>query len=246
MTHKSHPQCVQGILQLFMLTWIGVTPLLAQCDSGPQWDFALDESEGINVLSLLSNVVTPQIVRDTREIRRFIRDPRFAELRTLCGDLRAVDAIYVRALKIAEFNIARALVIAMMGTLEHQRLNVRMPLVGALPLPLTFEEDDLFAARVKNLPSQLYWDTPAGEHGDKDKLQHFFASAYIAYVTDSPEIARAAGNLVEWGEAQFIVGGADDQRDKRANKHGEMFGHDLVYVKTLLPSDYFTLPVDEE
>lgn len=222
--------------------------VLAQCDSpgAPQWDFPLTEETGINVFSLLSNVVTPQIVRETREIRAFIRDPRFAELRRVCGDMRAVDALYIRALKIAEYNIARALVIAMMGTLDHQQLKVKAPLVGTLPLPLTSEDDVLFARRIANLPSKLYWDSPQNEHGDKDKLQHFFASAYIAFVTESPELARAAGNFVEWGEAQFIVGGTDDPRDKRANKQGETFGHDLVYVKTLLPSDYFTLPVDDE
>lgn len=228
----------------------GQVRLVAQCDGanapgGLSWNFDLEESKGINVLSLLSNVVTPQIVRDTREIRSYVRDPRFAELKKLCGDMRAVDAIYLRALKITEYNVARALVISMMASLEHQRVDVKVPLLGAIPVPLAFEADTLFKSRINNLPSQLYWDSPKDAHGDKDKLQHFFASAYIAYVTESPDLARSAGNFVEWGEAQFIVGGVDDPRDKRANKQGEMFGHDLVYVKTLLPSDYFTLPVDE-
>jgi hypothetical protein len=97
--------------------------------------------------------------------------------------------------------------------------------------------------RIHNLPSRLYEDSPVSGVGDRDKLQHFFGSAYIAYVSGSPELARATGNFVEWGEARMIVGGADDARDRRANKQGETFGHDLIYVKTLLPSDYLTLPV---
>ncbi len=229
---------------------VGYTRLVAQCDGtnapdGLSWNFDLEESKGINILSLISNVVTPQIVRDTREIRAYVRDLRFAELRKLCGDMRAVDAIYLRALKITEYNVARALVISMMASLEHQRIDVKVPIIGAIPVPLAFEEDSMFTSRINNLPSQLYWDSPKDAHGDKDKLQHFFASAYIAHVTESPDLARSAGNFVEWGEAQFIVGGVDDPRDKRANKQGEMFGHDLVFVKTILPSDYFTLPVDE-
>jgi hypothetical protein len=233
-------------LAVVLLALLIISPeTFAQCEgsSGLRWDFD-EEEKGINVFSLLGNLVTPQIVRDTKEIRTYVRDPRFKELTKLCGDMRAVDAIYLKALRIAEYNIARALVISMMATLEHQNIEVRTGFAGSIPLPLTFEEDHLFNARTGNLPSRLYWDSPQTEYGDKDKLQHFFASAYIAYVTGSPELARTAGNFVEWGEAKFIVGGVDDPRDRRANKQGEMLGHDLIYAKTLLPSDYFSLPVE--
>ncbi|HLF20549.1 MAG TPA: hypothetical protein VI704_07150, partial [Bacteroidota bacterium] len=83
------------------------------------------------------------------------------------------------------------------------------------------------------------------EKGDKDKLQHFFASAYLSYASESQDFTRTTGNLVEWGEANFVVGGADDPRDKRANKQGEAFGRDLLSVKTLLPSDYLTVTHEE-
>jgi hypothetical protein len=239
--------------RLFVVLLLGLiactSDLLAQCegtnaDGSLWWDFQEDESGGVRIFSLLGNLFTPQIVRDTREIRSYIRDPRFVRLRRVCGDLRAVDAIYLKALEIGEMNIARALVVSMMATLEHQNVEIKAPLIGAIPLPLTFEQDSLFRIRVNNLPTKLYHDTPP-HHGDTDKLQHFFASAYIAYVTESPDLARSAGNFVEWGEAQFIVGGADDPRDRRANRQGEAFGHDLVYVRTILPSDYFSLPVDD-
>ena len=51
--------------------------------------------------------------------------------------------------------------------------------------------------------------------------------------------------MVEWGEARMVVGGVDDPRDRRANKQGETFGHDLLYIKIMLPSDYFTLPIEK-
>ncbi|HWP82290.1 MAG TPA: hypothetical protein VNN76_06515 [Bacteroidota bacterium] len=243
---------VRRIIVTILIVWrLGSGELYGQCEGTNTngafwWDFQEEEDSGISIGSLLGNLFTPQILRDTKEIRAYIRDPRFAELARRCGDLRAVDAIYLKALKIAEFNIARALVVSMMATLEHQKVEVKAPFLGAIPLPLSFEEDTLFRMRVRNLPTKLYPDTPPIPAGDRDKLQHFFASAYIAFVTESPELARSAGNFVEWGEAQFIVGGADDPRDRRANKLGELFGHDLVYVRTILPSDYFSLPVDDE
>ena len=219
----------------------------AQCDGpGPDgltWEFDEQDSESFSLGGFFGDLFTPQLIRDTKSVRSYVRDERFAELLRRCGDLRAVDGIFQKALRVAEFSIARALFLSMMASLEHQNVEVDVPVIGAVGLPLTFEEDSLFRSRTRNLPARVYEDSPETGFGDRDKLQHFFGSAYIAYVSGSPELARATGNFVEWGEAQMIVGGADDVRDRRANKQGETFGHDLIYVKTLLPSDYLTLPV---
>ena len=112
-------------------------------------------------------------------------------------------------------------------------------------MPLTFEEDSMFAARVNNLPSHVYADTQAGAAGDKDKLQHFFGSAYLAFASESPGLTRTTGDFIEWLESKIVVGGADDPRDKRANRQGKSFGRDLLVVKTLLPSDYLTFSPGE-
>ena len=222
----------------------------AQCadEPGPDglsWEYETEKKD-FSILSFLGNAFTPRVVQDVRAVRAYVRDERFVQLTKLCGDHRAIDAIYLRALKVAEYNIGRALFLAMAAALDHQNLDVRMPIVESIKMPLTFEEDSLFKARTKNLPSRLYPDSPTDDHGDKDKLQHFFGSAYISYITESREIARSTGNMVEWGEAQFVVGGADDMRDRKANKQGERFGNDLLSVKTLLPSDYLSLPVKIE
>lgn len=212
----------------------------AQCEGGLSWDFDEQENQGFSIGKFFTETFTPKLIVDTRRIRAYIRDPRFKELTTRCGDLRAVDGIYLKALKIADFNISRALFLSLMGTLEHENVAFKIPVVGALHVPLTFEADSLFKARIMNLPSRIYPDTPP--EGDRDKLQHFFASAYLSYVSEAPELAKESGDLVEWSEARFIVGGADDPRDKRSNKHGDAFGRDLAVVKTLLPSDYLHLP----
>ncbi len=220
--------------------------LAAQCDETPApdgltWDF--DEEKEFSIGDFLAGLFTPQLIQDTRSIRGYVRDPRFRVLLARCGDMRAIDGIFLKALKIAEYNIPRALFLSMMATIEHQNIDVKVPLIGPVGLPLTFEADSLFAMRLLSIPSKFYEDTPP--EGDKDKLQHFFGSAYMAYLSESPEFARTTGNLVEWGEAEMVVGGVNDPRDKRANKQGETFGHDLLVVKTLLPSDYLTLPVGD-
>jgi hypothetical protein len=230
------------LILVFLLSAVAV----AQCEGDLTWHFDDGEDDGLSIGSMFSNAVTPQIVIDTREVRQYVRDPRFRELMLRCGDMRAIDAIYQKSLRVAEYNVGRGLLIAMMAVLEHQQIHVRMPIVKSLQLPLTLEDDTMFVQRVRNLPKSIYQDTPSGDHGDKDKLQHFFASAYLAYASESTDIARGAGNVVEWGEAKFVVGGADDPRDKRANKQGEAFGRDLLVVKNLLPSDYLVLPVREE
>ncbi|MBI2619650.1 MAG: hypothetical protein HYW57_06175 [Ignavibacteriales bacterium] len=232
------------------MTILTIVPVAgrAQCEGadGQSWEFDEANSKGFSVGRLLGSLLTPQLIQDTRAIREYVRDPRFGELLQRCGDLRAVDAVYQKALRIAEYNIGRALFLSMVASLEHRNIGVELPVVGTVGLPLTFEEDSLFQQRIMNLPSKLYHDSPGDVHGDKDKLQHFFGSAYLAFTSESREFTRSAGNFVEWGEAQMIVGGVNDVRDKRANKQGETFGHDLLYVKTLLPSDYLTLPVKDE
>lgn len=222
----------------------------AQCDStkssdGLSWDFDEEAKGGFSIGKIFSDTFTPQIIIDTKRMREYVRDERFLILRNRCGDMRSIDAIYLKALKVADYNIARSLFLSLMAVLEHRNVEVKVPILKSVALPLTFEEDSVFHARVRNLPNRIYPDSPQNPEGDRDKLQHFFASAYLAYVSEAPELTRTAGDFVEWGEEKFIVGGFDDPRDKRANHYGESFGRDLLVVKTLLPSDYLTLPYED-
>jgi hypothetical protein len=208
--------------------------------NGLSWNFDEDKSEGFSIGIFISEIFTPQIIVDAKKIRQYIIDERFHILRNRCGDMRAVDAIFLKSLKIAEYNIARALFLSLMAVLEHRKVNLKIPIINSLEVPLTFEKDSIFLARIQHLPNHIYSDVSVNREGDRDKLQHFFGSAYLSYVSEAPEFARTVGNLIEWGEAAFVVDGTNDPRDKRANKQGECFGRDLLVVMTLLPSDYLT------
>jgi hypothetical protein len=122
--------------------------------------------------------------------------------------------------------------------MDHNKFGVRIPFVGPLLwVPLTSEFREEFQDRLKALPSQLYPDTPP--EGDRDKLQHFFGSALVTYITESREAGERVGYFIEWGEDKFIVGGVMDERDMRANRQGQQFGLHLLEDTSTRPSDFF-------
>jgi len=165
----------------------------------------------------------------------------FDSLRVRCGDIAAVDALYLMALECTDNDIGRALFLCMTAVFEHRTVDLKMPVVHSIPLPLTFESKSVFLERKQHIPKKIYKDTPPTIDGDRDKLQHFFSAAYLTYRIDAPAAAGAIGGAVEWAEPILVVGGEDDPRDRRANDQGILFGRDLKTSPELLPSDYLTL-----
>ncbi|MBN1397671.1 MAG: hypothetical protein JXA06_06545 [Bacteroidetes bacterium] len=209
------------------------------------WDFDEEDKNDFSLWTFLEDIFTPQIITDTKYIRQYIIDDRFQILRSHYGDIRALDAIYLKSLKISDHNIARALFISLMAVLEHRSVDIKIPVFSSLRIPLTFEKKRNFDARIMHLPVKIYSDSPAFPGCDRDKLQHFFASAFLSYVSEAPDFTRITGNLVEIIEDAIVVGGAEDPRDKRANRQGQSFGEDLLIVTNLLPSDYLTFRYEE-
>lgn len=194
--------------------------------------------------SFLAPLVLPKVVQDDFLLRDYIRSEEFRALRREQDDLHAVDAIFAEALRLSWNNTYEALFLSAVATMDHRRFGVRLPLLGPLLwVPLTAEFSDECAARVNALPRKLYDDTPAGTIGDRDKLQHFFGSALITFVFASREAAERIGAFIEWGEDVVIVDGALDERDIRANRHGQEFGLALLSDRSVKPSAFlrFTL-----
>jgi hypothetical protein len=116
---------------------------------------------------------------------------------------------------------------------EHRTI----PLLIGINLPLTLEPSEEFRQRVARLPSKLFADLPDGN--DRDKLQHFFASAWLAWTLDSRDAADLLGLGIEAGEDAFVKGGANDRRDVRANRLGQHFAELLHEHPDALPSMIF-------
>ena len=190
-------------------------------------------------VSFFAPLFFPKILQDAFLLKDYICSEEFATFRRIYGDLHAVDAIFDRAMKVSWNNVYEALLLSFVCTMEHRSFGVRLPLIGPLFwVPLTSEFPDEFQQRVRSLPSKLFSDTPPGFEGDRDKLQHFFGSALIAYTFESREASQRVGMFVEWGEDKFVVEGSLDQRDVWANLQGQDFGNRLLGDASVLPSGF--------
>lgn len=188
-----------------------------------------------DLVSFFAPLVLPKVVQDTYRLKEFVRSPEFAEFRSTYGDVYAVDAIFDAAMRFSWNNTYEALFITLTATMDHRRFGVRVPLLGSLLwVPLTSEFEEEFQQRVKALPRLLYHDSPKG--GDRDKLQHFFGSALLAFLFESREAADRVGEFIEWGEDRIIVDGVLDERDFRANRQGQEFGMALLEDREVMPS----------
>jgi hypothetical protein len=190
-------------------------------------------------LSFFAPIFFPKLLQDEYRLKEYIRGKDFAEFRGIYGDRQAVDAIFNRALHLCWNNTGEALLICLLSTMDHRSFGIRLPLLGDLLwVPLTSEFPDEFRARVDALPGMLYADTPPGKAGDRDKLQHFFGSAYLTILTESREAADRSGLFIEWGEERFVVGGVNDPRDIRADRQGAAFALRLMADLELRPSGF--------
>lgn len=189
------------------------------------------------LVSFLSPLLIPKLIGDGAEVKAYVRSPEFAAVRRRAGDRRSIDFLFRTSLSIAWDNTAEGLLLTFFSVMDHRSFGVKAPLIGtALWVPLTSEFDDDFRRRVDALPTNLYPDTPPGRSGDRDKLQHFFGSAFLTYVTESDGAAERMGSFIEWGEDLFIVGGVSDPRDLRANAEGRDFARALLDDPDALPS----------
>lgn len=204
--------------------------------------FQFEES---SPFSCLAEYFPPLFIEHGMELRSFIRSTTFKKLRATFGDLRSVDAIYIRSMYLTNNNTALALLLASLATFDHRVIGLKVPLLK-IQFPLSDESEKDFSRRVNNLPSRLYEDTPRDASGDRDKLQHFFGSAFLAFITESRNPAERFGTFIEEGEELFIVGGVNDERDMRANREGQKFGIAVLDNNHHFPSEYLRVEVADK
>jgi hypothetical protein len=238
--------------RLFALLFIIAALQTAQCqptaipavkDTLPALE-TLDDIPG--VLEFLAPVLLPKVIPDGTALKEFIKSGEFAAVRASFGDKHAVDVLFRRAQKISWNNTWGALLITLLATMDHRRIAFNVPLFGPmLWIPLSSEFEDEFQYRVRALPRFVFPDSPESEHGDVDKLQHFFGSAFLAFCSRSPDVVERFGGFVEWGEEHFVPGGTTDPRDLCANLWGSRFGLSLMEDAHSRPSTFFNSALRE-
>ncbi|MDI6802407.1 MAG: hypothetical protein QME58_00995 [Bacteroidota bacterium] len=207
----------------------------------PQINFArthlLDSSRiDYSAFESMITLFPPFLLKNSGELKSFIRDDEFVNFRKQNGDLAAVDLIYQKAKELTRGNTGISLLICSIATLDHYTLGIKIPLIN-LYIPLTSENKEDFQMRTANLPTHFYSNSPSYPYGDRDKLQHIFGSAFLIYVFESEGLAERYSSFVEKIEDRYIKDGNYDERDMEANKDGQRFGLLLMKNKNAKPSD---------
>jgi hypothetical protein len=195
------------------------------------------EFEDASPLSCLFTYFPPFFIQHGIELKSFVRSKTFHRLRNVYGDVRALDALFIRAMRMTNNNTAVSLLLATIASFDHRVVGLKIPVFN-LYFPLSDESERDFLRRIKNLPSRLYADTPNDSSGDRDKLQHFLGSAFLTFAFESQDAAMRIGDFVEEGEEAFIVGGVNDDRDLRSDRQGQAFGAALLDDNRRLPSEF--------
>ncbi len=175
-------------------------------------------------------------------LSEFISSDYFNNLHIENDDLSLVDSIYLRSIEFNRSNISEALLSLTFGTIPYKEIPIKIPLInGIIYFPLISHNDSIFTLKNKNLPIDLLFDTPENEFGDKDKLAHFFGSAFLSYNSHFFDFGTVFGYFVEVFEENFKVQSSIDDRDLMVNNLGRIFGKILKANRNILPSRIFLL-----
>lgn len=175
-------------------------------------------------------------------ISDFIASDYFLELKKSNSDIELIDSIYLRSLKFKDFDYSETLLALTFAAVPYKEVPIKIPLINlTVYYPLTSADDSIFLLKNKNLPKDLFFDTPQNNYGDKDKLAHFFGSAFISYSSNIFDLGDLIGYFVESFENTFKIQSIIDERDLRTNKLGNIFGDILKKNKNALPSQLFLI-----
>ncbi|MGA7722572.1 MAG: hypothetical protein WCA84_15480 [Ignavibacteriaceae bacterium] len=170
-------------------------------------------------------------------ISTFISSDYFKELKKTNTDLALADTIYLRMLKYENYDYSNTLFELTFAVIPYNKVHVRIPLINRIVVyRLPCAPDSIYRGKNNNLPRRFFFDTPRDNYGDKDKLAHFFGSAYISYAQNFVDLGDLIGYFVEVFEENFEVQNAIDQRDLQTNTLGNLFGEMLRKDKSILPS----------
>ncbi|MBK7629772.1 MAG: hypothetical protein IPJ23_03545 [Ignavibacteriales bacterium] len=178
--------------------------------------------------------------KSVNHITEYIASERFIEIRKTSNDLIATDSIFINALIFCDGNISDALLTLMLATVPYREVPVQVPIINSLIYyPLTSADEETFLRKNENLPRYLFFDSPRNDYGDKDKLAHFFGSAFLSNGSNIFDLGKLIGYFVEAFEESFKVQSSVDIRDLDVNEYGRLFGKLLKENRDILPSQIF-------
>jgi hypothetical protein len=178
----------------------------------------------------------PKGIAEGVALRSYLRSSAWDEFRKSHSDPESFDEIFEDANELCYDNRTAAILASSIAVLEHKTIPLKLFFGITLQIPLTMESQQDFDTRVSKLPEYIY----DPKIPDRDKLQHFFFSAYFMQVLKMNSLVKLLGDGVEIGEDLFIVGGVDDPRDRHANSDGRRFGTGCGAEMVPAPSFFLT------
>lgn len=176
-------------------------------------------------------------------LTEFIASDDFYKLKSTCNDLQLADSIYMRGLNYYCGNTDEALLALTFATVPYKKVPIQIPIIKAIVrYPLISHSDSLFLIKNAQLPSKIFFNTPANYYGDRDKLAHFFGSAFISNKSNIFDLGDLIGYFVEVFEESFKVQSQIDYRDIETNRLGNLFGEMLKINRNILPSRLLIIP----
>lgn len=173
-------------------------------------------------------------------ISEFIASDYFKNPHGKVNDLSLIDTLYNRTLKYRNYDYSETLLALTLATVPYKKVPIQTPLLKiTIQYPLISANDSVFLIKNKNLPKDLFFDTPQNDFGDKDKIAHFFGSAFLAYNSSIFDLGDLIGYFVEVFEQEFKLQSEIDDRDLMTNKLGYIFGTYLKRNKDVQPSYAF-------
>ncbi len=169
-----------------------------------------------NTIPLPFSLLIPEGIRLGYDMRAYIASPEFGSFDSSIPAEAAFNEIYYQALEYSHDDLPVAFLAASFGSFEHE--NIPLALFH-IKIPLTSEQHARFLLRWSHIPAHLYHI----EELDRDKPQHFFASAWLKSAFGMNWLAELGGIAVEVGESLFVEGGSIDPRDLHANRDGIHF-----------------------
>ncbi len=194
------------------------------------------------ILTISLSAQQSKLSKYVNHISAYIASENFNQLKIKIGDINATDSIYLVAVKTTDFSYSEALLALMFATVPYREVPIKIPFFNiVLNYPLLSADEETFNKKNSNLPKYLFLDSPSSDYGDKDKLAHFFGSAFLSYESRFFDLGELIGYFVEAFEESFKVQSAIDFRDLDVNEYGRLFGKLLRKNKNLLPSQILFL-----
>ena len=140
-------------------------------------------------------------------------------------------------MKVTKNNYSEALFALTFAAVPYKFVPIQIPILKfVFNYPLVSANDSVFNLKDRNLPKYLFFDSPSNNYGDKDKVAHFFGSAFLSYSSNFFDLGDLIGYFVEVFEQDFKVQSSIDIRDLQTNALGNIFGLLLKKNKRVLPS----------